>query len=102
MIPGGESAPRERLLAAAGLPGLPASPSSLMWRWHSFERHTQALLLRPCSTRYSSGTKVYCVERLESAWHSFDWSATHGGPRTRSSSDMCAPPASSGSGSNEL
>ena len=33
----GESAPRERLLAADGLPGLPGSGSSLTWRWHSFE-----------------------------------------------------------------
>eukprot|EP00966_Prymnesium_polylepis_P151560 3501954-Prymnesium_polylepis.1 len=40
-------------------------------------------MYRPCSTRYSAGTNVYCVEWSGSARHSVDLRATHGGPRTR-------------------
>eukprot|EP00966_Prymnesium_polylepis_P115725 2675224-Prymnesium_polylepis.1 len=72
MVDGGDSALRERLLAAGGLPGLPGSPFSPTWRWQCFDRHTHALMSRPCLARYSGGTKVYCVWWLGSSWHSFD------------------------------
>eukprot|EP00966_Prymnesium_polylepis_P285798 6602099-Prymnesium_polylepis.1 len=71
MVDGGDSVLRERLSSLlAAFPASPAHPSSPTWRWQCFDRHM--LMSRPCLARYSGGTKVYCVWRLGSSWHSFD------------------------------